>query len=141
MLPRPQRLRRGGDFAAVYRRGQRWHSELLTLHCLARPGLPLRAGFVVGRQVGGAVVRNRVRRRLRELVRRDLPRLTLGVDTIIAARPSAATASFDTLAAAWRGTAQRAGLLTADDSAPAAYRPPSPPRRGSRASSRPASSG
>jgi ribonuclease P protein component len=57
-----------------------------------------RIGFVVGRRVGGAVARNRVRRRLRELAR-QAP-ITPGFDVVLYARPAAANASFLALAKA-----------------------------------------
>jgi ribonuclease P protein component len=61
---------------------------------------PPRVGFVVSRAVGNAVVRNRVRRRLRHLVRDRLPELSLpspGVVIVVRALPAAAGASYDEL--------------------------------------------
>ncbi|MFZ5851739.1 MAG: ribonuclease P protein component, partial [Actinomycetota bacterium] len=62
------------EFTAALRRGRRAGQELLVLHLHvplreADDPAPAKAGFVVGRPVGGAVVRNLVRRRLRHLVR------------------------------------------------------------------------
>jgi ribonuclease P protein component len=58
-----------------------------------------RAGFVVSKAVGGAVVRNRVRRRLRHLVRPRLAALPPGTRLVVRALPAAASASYDTLGA------------------------------------------
>ena len=58
-----------------------------------------RAGFVVSKAVGNAVVRNRVRRRLRELVRPHLAGLPPGASLVVRALPAAAAASFQTLGA------------------------------------------
>ena len=58
-----------------------------------------RAGFVVSKAVGNAVVRNRVRRRLRHLVRPRLADLPAGASLVVRALPDAATASFDRLGA------------------------------------------
>jgi ribonuclease P protein component len=58
---------------------------------------PTRFGFIVSRQVGGAVVRNTVRRRLKALCAESLPSLNPGNDIVIRALPSAATASFSDL--------------------------------------------
>ena len=60
---------------------------------------PARVGFVVGRAVGGAVVRNRVRRRLRHLARGYLGSLPEGSLLVVRANPRAATASQAELAA------------------------------------------
>jgi ribonuclease P protein component len=56
-----------------------------------------RAGFVVSKAVGNAVVRNRVRRRLRHLVRPRLADLPAGASLVVRALPEAAAASFDRL--------------------------------------------
>jgi len=56
-----------------------------------------RFGFTVSRKVGGAVVRNRVRRRLREIVRVHRAQFPAGQCFVIVARPEAAEADFDTL--------------------------------------------
>jgi len=55
---------------------------------------PARFGFIVSRQVGGAVVRNTVRRRLKALCFESLEAVTPGSEIVIRALPSAASASF-----------------------------------------------
>ena len=60
---------------------------------------PARFGFIVSKQVGGAVVRNTVRRRLKALCHESLPAVAPGSDIVIRALPSAATASFSDLRA------------------------------------------
>jgi ribonuclease P protein component len=95
-------MRRREDFTAAVRRGSRAGGPLLSVHLLvrpARPGQPPLAGFVVARNVGGAVVRNKVRRRLRPLVRRYLPALPGGSLLVVRAHPQAATARQADLAA------------------------------------------
>ena len=63
---------------------------------------PSRCGFVVSKNVGGAVVRNRVRRQLRALAGVTVSSYPTGVDIVIRVLPEAASASFDQLSAAWR---------------------------------------
>ncbi len=72
------------------------------VHAIAKQTPPSRAGFVVSKQVGGAVVRNRVKRRLRHLVGAELSVLDLPVDVVVRALPAAA-ADPGTLATDLRG--------------------------------------
>lgn len=63
------------------------------------PARGSRAGFVVSKAIGGAVVRNRVKRRLRHLVRTRLAALPAGTDLVVRAQPGAADRTWDELAA------------------------------------------
>ncbi|WP_073807102.1 ribonuclease P protein component [Kitasatospora sp. CB01950] len=113
MLPTENRLRRRQDFATAVKRGRRAGRPLLVVHLHretgpdegadrnsdSRPhvaeGLPsARAGFVVSKAVGPAVVRNVVKRRLRHLVHERLSRLPAGSLIVVRALPAAATASY-----------------------------------------------
>jgi len=105
VLPAESRMRRRRDFTAAVRHGSRSGRKLLTGHLLvpaagaAAEDTPPRAGFVVSRAIGIAVVRNRVRRRLRVLVREYLSSLPRGSLLVVRAHPQAATASQAELAA------------------------------------------
>jgi ribonuclease P protein component len=112
-VQREQRLRRERDFAAVYQRGRSWSNQLLAVRTLPAAGSKSRFGFAVGKRVGGAVVRNRVKRRLRALVR-GLDHAE-GWDVVIIARPDAASADFDRLRSALVSLLGRAGLLVSRD--------------------------
>jgi ribonuclease P protein component len=95
-------MRQSAEFAVTVRRGSRSGRKLLTGHLLVRGGgedQPARVGFVVSRSVGKAVARNKVRRRLRALVRGYLPSLPGGSLLVIRAHPQAATARQADLAA------------------------------------------
>jgi ribonuclease P protein component len=95
-------MRRSADFAVTVRRGRRAGRALLTGHLLVRAGEqaePPRVGFVVSKAVGTAVVRNKVRRRLRSLVRGYLPTLPGGSLLVVRAHPQAAAARQADLAA------------------------------------------
>ena len=103
------RLRRRSEFALVMREGRRARHPLLHL-VVRRSGAPgTRIGFSVGKRLGGAVVRNQVKRRLRMIVRglswRD------GLDIVVLAQPPAAIADFEVLSAALIRTSERAGIL------------------------------
>jgi ribonuclease P protein component len=94
-FPRRERLRRRNDFLRCYREGRRRHGELVVLHALANGTDAPRLGLTVGRKVGGAVVRNRVKRRVREIYRRWSERSRLpGLDLVVHAKPPAGSASF-----------------------------------------------
>jgi ribonuclease P protein component len=103
VLPTENRLRRREDFATAVRRGRRAGRPLLVVHLRsdsspdphgARGEVPpARAGFVVSKAVGNAVVRNRVRRRLRHLVRERLAELPTGSLVVVRALPGAGEAS------------------------------------------------
>ena len=72
---------------------------------------PARIGFITSKQVGGAVVRNAVRRRLREAVRVTRPRLRAGCWLVLVARHTAARASAAELAQEWLRLGRRASIL------------------------------
>jgi ribonuclease P protein component len=107
VLPRQSRMRRPEEFRRALRTGRRAGGPVLAGHLLlpsgrdtgVRSGEPAKVGFVVSRAVGSAVVRNRVKRRLRELVRRRLASLPDGCLLVLRAHPAAAGASQADLAA------------------------------------------
>ena len=119
MLNRAHRLRRRTDFTNVVRTGRRAGRGTLVVH-LRRTGevTPPRAGFVVSRAVGGAVVRNTVRRRLRHVVREHLSELPPGTALVVRALPPAAEASYARLRADFAGALRAALSRTASGSRP-----------------------
>jgi ribonuclease P protein component len=87
---------------------------LLILGALQSPDRPLlRAGFVTSKRIGGAVVRNRVRRRLREIVRKHQQDLRADLWIVIIARPKAARATYCELEDEWLRLAKRTSILAA----------------------------
>jgi len=112
-MKREQRLRRAADFGAVHRRGRGLSGEALALRSLHTGAAVSRIGFTVGKRVGNAVVRNRVKRRLRAVVA-ALP-LTPGRDIVVSARPAAARRDFWQLRAELCGLLQKARLLREPD--------------------------
>lgn len=117
MLPRDLRLRAHSDFQQVYRSGRSWAHPLLVLHVLPRPE-GRRIGISTSKKVGKAVQRNRVRRRLREIVRAALPDWKTGFDVVVAARSAAAEADFAALQDALQELARRARLLREPEAPP-----------------------
>jgi len=105
VLPAPNRLRKQADFTSAVRSSGvcRAGSRLLVVHATStdtRAGLPPRVGFVVSKAVGGAVVRNRTKRRLRALVADRLTGIPTGLDVVVRASPPAAEATYRELAGA-----------------------------------------
>ena len=99
-LSRDDRLRKRREFEECYASGVRVSGKHIQVFLLAELGVPARTrlGISVPRRVGGAVSRNRVRRRIREIFRRS--RSLFGpatVRVVVNARPSAAAASFQEL--------------------------------------------
>jgi ribonuclease P protein component len=78
------RLLRHADFERVYKQGRRHFAAHMTVfYLLRKQGEGLRIGFTVGRVLGGAVERNRMKRRLRESVRLRWPGVRVPVDVVI----------------------------------------------------------
>ena len=97
MLPTVHRLTSPEHFREAVRRGRRSGGPTVVVHLLVPTGggLPQRprAGFVVSKAVGGAVVRNRTKRRLRALLAGRLTGIPGGTDVVVRANPAAADAS------------------------------------------------
>ena len=107
-FPRSARLLRHADFERVYERGKRHFSASMTVFYWPRteadrreaksPALSgLRVGFTVGRALGGAVQRNRMKRRLREAVRLSLPSSPVSADVVINPKKSLLSTDFAAL--------------------------------------------
>ncbi|HZC76530.1 MAG TPA: ribonuclease P protein component [Ktedonobacterales bacterium] len=109
---RANRLRSARDIARA-RRGSRQVGTYLTVSYTRQeePG-PARIGFSVSKRVGGAVVRNRVKRRLREAIRPKVTRLAPGWDMLLTARSAAAQAPFAALADEVEALLARASLVS-----------------------------
>jgi ribonuclease P protein component len=89
-VQRRHRLSRSRDFDAVYRHGRSVSTRYLVLYAFERDGEAegdARLGLAVPKAVGGAVVRNRVKRQLREIWRERLDRVPAGKDYVIVVRP------------------------------------------------------
>ena len=112
-LPRAARLRRRADFTRCYQLGNRRSGALVVLHWAPGSGEGPRLGTTVGRKVGGAVVRHRLKRWVREAYRQWPARASLPAhDLVFHLRPAAASADF----AAFRREIER--LLAAVTAAP-----------------------
>jgi len=125
-FPKVRRLRRAAEFERVRREGVLYRGKGLSLgvlmagtrrsaDCTRRHDAPplFQVGFIVSRRIGDAVVRNRIRRRLREIVRHHQRELGAGVWLVVIARSAAASATYQQLEDEWLRLAKRASILAA----------------------------
>ena len=103
-------LKLNHEFQRLYHRGKSAALPTLALYCRRRRGRGNRLGLTVGKKVGGAVVRNRVRRRLREIYRLHEGELREGYDIVVVARVKAAFADYRQLERHFLAAAGRLGL-------------------------------
>jgi ribonuclease P protein component len=103
-------LRRRADFDEIGRRGRARSTPLLVLRSLQTGRAETRIGLSTPRTLGDAVQRNRVRRRLRELIRGRVGRIGPGWDLLLIARPLATKASWAELGAALDELLRRSGI-------------------------------
>jgi len=85
-FPPTLRIRKGSEFDAVFREGGRCGDDLLVVHARPNGGPEPRLGLAVGKVVGGAVVRNRIKRLLREAFRLHRGELPPAHDLVVVAK-------------------------------------------------------
>ncbi|PYJ64033.1 MAG: ribonuclease P protein component [Verrucomicrobia bacterium] len=111
-FPKDRRLTRASEYERAKRDGFTRRGKLLMLNVVPIENSgPCRAGFVTSRRIGGAVVRNRVRRRLREIVRQHQHELREGFWIVLVARRDAADVNYGALEHEWLRLAKRASIL------------------------------
>ncbi len=111
MLPRSARLRNTREFRRVYAQGRSHVHPLMVLYARTNRGADRRIGFSVGKKLGDAVARNRVKRRLREAFRRRFSEVRPGVDIVIVGRKGVLSAAFEDVCAAAAELLTKAGCL------------------------------
>jgi len=115
------RLRKSADFRDVRKRGRRVSDGLMMFGSVPTDDEMTRVGLAVSKRVGGAVTRNRVKRRLRECFSSIATQP--GYNIVVSARPAAAQAGYHVLLCSLRRLAGRAGVLQHDVAEPAANTP------------------
>jgi ribonuclease P protein component len=107
-----KRLTVSAEFARVKGQGKAERGRYLVLGATkVREEKYFRAGFITPKHIGTAVVRNRVRRRLRDIVRTQQGRILPGIWLVVVARPYAANATHPQLKDEWLRLAERASIL------------------------------
>lgn len=108
-------LKQNYEFRRLYARGKNAAASCLVLYCRKNRANRSRLGFTVSKKVGCAVVRNRVRRRLREIYRFHEAELYPGYDLVVVARVKAAFSSYHELEKEFLYLAARLGLLKKEE--------------------------
>ena len=109
-MQRQFRLRHSADFERVRAEGRTWQHRLVAMTVATNTLGYNRYGFITSRHLGGAVVRNRVRRVLREIIRLSAPRLRSGCDITFVARNAIVDQPYSTVKSALEELFRRAGL-------------------------------
>lgn len=110
-------LKTRAQYSLVYSSGKTWANELVVMKILPNQLGVTRVGFSVGKRIGKAVVRNKVRRLMRESVR--TLNIRSGWDIVLIARKGAAIADYHNLKEAISGLLKQARLLDENETASA----------------------
>ncbi len=111
-FPKIRRLTQSAEFAQVKKNGRVYRGRSVLLSILrANDATRFRAGFITSRALGPAVARNRVRRRLREIVRKHQREIVDGIWIVTIARANAVGATYQQLEVEWLRLAKRASIL------------------------------
>lgn len=125
-MKRCQRMKHGRDFDRLRREGKTHAGSYLVLSTLNDPQSSagehrFLAGLITSKKLGIAVVRNRVRRRLRAIIDEFSDRIVPGTVMVVIARHRAPKGSYDDLRQDWKRVAKRAGILKRSTSESASW--------------------
>jgi len=111
-FPKRKRLTLSSEFGRVKGQGTTERGRYLVVgSAKVKEERLFRAGFITPKHIGTAVVRNRIRRRLRDILRTHQTRLRAGLWLVVVARPYAANATYQELKDEWLRLAERASIL------------------------------
>ncbi|MBQ1804412.1 MAG: ribonuclease P protein component [Oscillospiraceae bacterium] len=110
-MKRATTLKENYEFRRMYAKGKSGVSPCLVVYCRPNHRAHNRLGITVGAKLGHAVVRNRVRRRLREIYRLNQPRMKQGYDIVLVGRVRAASVSYQELERAFLRVCEKLSLL------------------------------
>ena len=110
-MKRATTLKENYEFRRMYAKGKSGVSPCLVVYCRPNHRAHNRLGITVGAKLGHAVVRNRVRRRLREIYRLNQPRMKQGYDVVLVGRVRAVSASYQELERAFLRVCEKLSLL------------------------------
>ena len=108
-------LKKNYEFKRLYNKGRSAVTPFLVVYCLKNRSGSDRVGFTVSVKLGKAVVRNRIRRRLREIYRLNRDRLKSGYDIVIVARSRCADAEYAKIGHAFLSACRQLDILKEND--------------------------
>ena len=111
-LLKKSRLRKRSLFRKVYEEGRFVANKMMAMHFIPNPDHSRRIGFSAGKKLGGAVVRNRCKRRLRECYRLHQNEMPAGVDLIIVARRALVNAKWELIVGAFLDALRRSRVMS-----------------------------
>ena len=111
MLKRVNRLKKRYQFNYVYKSGEHFSGEHMVLYVASSKTKNIKVGLAVTKKVGHAVVRNKVRRRLREIIKKQVPILKQNNNIIVVARDNITEASFEKLSNEFLKLLKKANLI------------------------------
>lgn len=112
MLRKKYRLKNRSSFQYIYRRGKSTSSTSVVLQYIQAKNLKI--GFSVSKKIGNSVVRNKVKRRMRESAQLLIPRIKKGYNCIFVAKPQIASVGFTDILSDMTNVLTKADLLTED---------------------------
>ena len=104
-------LKKNSDFRRLYNKGKSAVNPYMVVYCRRNKGQTNRLGYTVSTKLGHAVVRNRVRRRLREIYRLNALKLSSGYDIVIVARTRCVGGDFWKMEKAFLSACEKLGLI------------------------------
>lgn len=113
-LDKKLRLCKNRNFQAVYRGGKSYANRQAVLYVMPNKSKNLRVGFAAGKRLGGAVVRNRVKRLLREAYRLNQDKIKKGADLVLVGRQAMVKANLKIAVRALLDLCGKAGILLKD---------------------------
>ena len=111
MLKRINRLKKRYQFNYVYKSGEHFSGEHMVLYVASSKTKNIKVGLAVTKKVGHAIVRNKVRRRLREIIKKQVPNLKQNNNIIVVARDNITEASFEKLSNEFLKLIKKANLF------------------------------
>ena len=115
MLKRVNRLKKRYQFSYVYKAGNHFSGKAMVLYATTSKTKDIKVGFAVTKKIGKAIKRNLVRRRLREIVKKQLPNLKQNYNIILVARDNVSNFSFEELSKQFSDLVKKAEILLEDE--------------------------